>query len=71
MPRRLSLRKRLVSWGGSFGGVARIPLIIRVITYTSIYNMFFPQIALAIGVLTSNRRGFGYQLWRSSRWVPL
>ncbi len=32
---------------------------------------FIPQIALAIGVLTSNRRGVGYQLWRSSCWVPL
>ena len=31
----------------------------------------FPQIALAIGVLTSNRRGGGHQLWRGSRWVPL
>ena len=31
----------------------------------------YPQIALAIGVLTSNRRGGGHELWRSSRWVPL
>ena len=31
----------------------------------------FPQIALAMGVLTSNRRGVSYQLWRGSRWVQL
>ena len=31
----------------------------------------FPQIALAIGVLTPNRRGGGHELWRGSRWVPL
>ena len=26
-------------------------------------RVLFPQIALAIGILTSNRRGVGYQLW--------
>ena len=33
--------------------------------------LIFPQIALAVGALTSNRRGDGHQLWRGSRWVPL
>ena len=32
---------------------------------------FVPQIALAIGVLTSTRGGVGYQLWWGSGWVPL
>ena len=34
-------------------------------------HYIFPQIALAIGILTSNRREGGHQLWRGSRWVPL
>ena len=38
---------------------------------STLYENIIPQIALAIGVLTSNRRGVGYQLWRGSRWVPL
>ena len=46
--------------GTNFGG----PFI------AGIADMIVHQIALAIGVLTSNR-GVGYQLWRGSRWVPL
>ena len=33
--------------------------------------MIIRQLGLAIGVLTSNRKGVGYQLWRGSRWAPL
>ena len=37
----------------------------------AIADMIIRQLGLAIGVLTSNRKGVGYQLWRGSRWVPL
>ena len=37
----------------------------------AIADMIMRQLGLAIGVLTSNRKGVGYQLWRGSRWVPL
>ena len=33
--------------------------------------MIMRQLGLATGVLTSNRKGVGYQLWRGSSWVPL
>ena len=33
--------------------------------------MIIRQLGLPIGILTSNRKGVGYQLWWGSRWVPL
>ena len=35
------------------------------------YDVFFSQIALAIGVLTSNRRGGGCTSWRIEQKLPL
>ena len=42
-----------------------VPLLV------AIADMIIRQLGLAIGVLTSNRKGVAYQLWRGSRWVPL
>ncbi len=42
----------------------------------SLHDLFWGYVlilqkTLAIGVLISNRRGSGHELWRGSRWVPL
>ena len=61
-----------VPWPGCHGWMLATNLgEVHVELLVAIADMVIRQLGLAIGVLTSNRKGVGYQLWRGSRWVPL